>query len=50
MTNKMYHWRLSGQHYKIGQKIGMIFNRCNATFPINLDNFNYNTELKAENF
>ena len=35
----MYHWRLSGQHYKIGQKIGMIFNRCNATFPINLDNF-----------
>ena len=35
----MYHWRLSGQPYEIGKKIGTIFNRCNANFPINLDNF-----------
>lgn len=35
----MYHWRLSGQPYEIGKKIGAIFNRCKATFPINLDDF-----------
>lgn len=35
----MYHWRLSGQPYELGKKIGSIFNRCKASFPINLDDF-----------
>jgi predicted choloylglycine hydrolase len=35
----MYHPRFAGTHYKMGQKMGTVFNKCNAQFPINLDPF-----------
>lgn len=35
----MYHLRFKGWHYEMGQKMGNIFKRCNAQFPINLDAF-----------
>jgi len=35
----MYHPRLKGTHYEMGQKMGKIFKRYNAQFPINLDPF-----------
>lgn len=36
---KMYHPRLKGQHYEMGRKMGNIFKRYNADFPIKLDPF-----------
>jgi len=30
----MYHPRLKGKHYEIGQKMGFIFKKYNAKFPI----------------
>jgi predicted choloylglycine hydrolase len=35
----MYHPRLSGNHYAMGQKMGNIFKRNNVQFPIRLDAF-----------
>ena len=35
----MYHPRLSGDHYEMGRKMGAIFKRSNARFPIKLDSF-----------
>ncbi|MDP4194323.1 MAG: C45 family peptidase [Bacteroidota bacterium] len=35
----MYHPRLKGSHYQMGQKMGKIFKGCNAQFPIRLDKF-----------
>lgn len=35
----MYHLRLKGNHYEMGVKRGKIFNKCNITFPLNLDGF-----------
>ena len=35
----MYHWRLKGTPVEIGTRIGNIFKRCNAEFPILLDDF-----------
>jgi hypothetical protein len=35
----MYHPGFSGSHYEMGQKLGEIFKRNNARFPIKLDAF-----------
>lgn len=35
----MYHLRLKGNHYEMGSKRGRIFQKCNTSFPLNLDNF-----------
>jgi hypothetical protein len=35
----MYHPRLKGTHYAMGQKMVNIFKRCNVKFPIRLDPF-----------
>lgn len=35
----MYHPRFKGNHYLMGQKMGNIFKRANAKFPIKLDGF-----------
>ena len=35
----MYHPRFKGNHYKMGQKMGSVFMKYNARFPINLDPF-----------
>ena len=35
----MYHLRLKGNHYEMGVKRGRIFQKCNISFPLNLDNF-----------
>ena len=35
----MYHPRFKGNHYVMGQKMGSIFKKCNAQFPISLDPF-----------
>jgi predicted choloylglycine hydrolase len=35
----MYHPGFKGNHYLMGQKMGNIFKRANATFPVNLDRF-----------
>jgi len=35
----MYHPRLSGSHYEMGRKMGNIFKRNKAEFPIYLDSF-----------
>jgi predicted choloylglycine hydrolase len=35
----MYHPRLKGTHYKMGQKMGNIFRKNKADFPIRLDSF-----------
>jgi hypothetical protein len=35
----MYHPRFKGNHYVMGQKMGSIFIKCNAQFPIKLDPF-----------
>ena len=35
----MYHPRLKGTHYEMGRKMGIIFKRNNAQFPIKLDSF-----------
>lgn len=35
----MYHPRFKGNHYEMGQKMGNIFKKYNAQFPINLDSF-----------
>ena len=35
----MYHLRLKGDHYEIGVKRGKIFNKCQISFPLLLDNF-----------
>lgn len=43
----MYHWRLKGQPYQNGAKIGNIFQRCNARFPIVLDDFQLNYGIES---
>ncbi len=35
----MYHPRLKGSHYEMGQKMGVVFKKFNVKFPINLDSF-----------
>ncbi len=35
----MYHPRLKGNHYEMGKKLGNIFKKNNAKFPIKLDQF-----------
>lgn len=35
----MYHLRLKGDHYEMGVKRGKIFNRCQISFPLQLDDF-----------
>ena len=35
----MYHPRFKGNHYVMGQKMGNIFKKNNAEFPIKLDSF-----------
>lgn len=35
----MYHPGFRGNHYEMGQKMGKIFKKCNARFPIDLDPF-----------
>ncbi|MGE5327879.1 MAG: C45 family autoproteolytic acyltransferase/hydrolase [Deltaproteobacteria bacterium] len=35
----MYHPRFKGNHYLMGQKMGNIFKKSNAQFPIKLDSF-----------
>ena len=44
----MYHWRLKGSPYEIGTKIGNIFKRCNAEFPIVLDDFQLNYGIESD--
>ncbi|MCU7512884.1 MAG: acyl-CoA--6-aminopenicillanic acid acyl-transferase [Ignavibacteria bacterium] len=51
----MYHPRLKGAHYLMGQKMGNIFRRSNAEFPIRLDKFQRefgreSTKLLKEHF
>ena len=43
----MYHWRLKGSPYEIGTKIGNIFKRCKAEFPIVLDDFQLNYGIES---
>ena len=35
----MYHLRLKGDHYEMGVKRGKIFNKCQISFPLQLDDF-----------
>lgn len=35
----MYHLRLKGSHYEMGVKRGKIFNKCQISFPLQLDDF-----------
>ena len=35
----MYHLRLKGDHYEMGWKRGKIFNKCQISFPLQLDDF-----------
>ncbi len=35
----MYHSRFKGDHYEMGVKRGKIFNRCQISFPLQLDDF-----------
>ena len=35
----MYHLRLKGDHYQMGVKRGKIFQKCQISFPLHLDNF-----------
>ncbi len=35
----MYHSRFNGDHYEMGVKRGKIFNRCQISFPLQLDEF-----------
>lgn len=35
----MYHLRLKGDHYEMGVKRGRIFQKCQVSFPLNLDYF-----------
>ena len=35
----MYHPRLKGSHYEMGQKMGTIFKKSRAEFPVHLDSF-----------
>lgn len=44
----MYHLRLKGNHYEVGVKRGNIFNKCNITFPLHLDEFQMNHGIKSE--
>ena len=43
----MYHWRLKGAPVEIGTRIGNIFKRCNAEFPIVLDDFQMNYGIES---
>ena len=43
----MYHWRLKGTPVEIGTRIGNIFKRCNAEFPIVLDDFQMNYGIES---
>lgn len=43
----MYHWRLKGTPTEIGTKIGNIFKKCNAEFPIFLDDFQLNYGIES---
>lgn len=43
----MYHWRLKGTPVEIGTRIGNIFKRCNAEFPIVLDDFQLNYGIES---
>ena len=44
----MYHLRLKGRHYDMGVKRGKIFNKCNITFTLNLDNFQLGHGVASE--
>ena len=45
----MYHPRFNGAHYEMGKKLGNIFKKGNAKFPIMLDPFQKkNWERKRE--
>jgi len=50
----MYHLRLKGNHYEMGVKRGKIFNKCNITFPLSLDDFQrkhgYESEKQLQKF
>ncbi len=50
----MYHLRLKGSHYEMGVKRGKIFNKCNITFPLSLDDFQrkygYESEKQLQKF
>lgn len=35
----MYHLRLKGGHYQMGQKRGKIFQKAGISFPLHLDDF-----------
>ena len=44
----MYHLRLKGNHYDMGVKRGKIFNKCNITFPLHLDDFQLAQGIASE--
>lgn len=46
----MYHLRLRGNHYDIGVKRGNIFNKCNITFPLHLDDFQLEHGIASEKY
>jgi len=47
LGGNMYHPRFKGTHYKMGQKLGNIFKRYHAQFPIKLDAFQTEFGKKA---
>ena len=44
----MYHLRLKGGHYQMGVKRGKIFQKCNISFPLHLDQFQLEHGIKSE--
>lgn len=44
----MYHLRLKGTHYEMGQKRGSIFKKCGITFPLHLDKYQLAHGTKSE--
>lgn len=44
----MYHLRLKGNPYEIGDKRGKIFKKCNIIFPLNMNDFQMNHGIESE--
>lgn len=44
----MYHLRFKGSHYEMGVKRGKILKKCNITFPLNLDSFQFEHGIESE--
>ena len=44
----MYHLRLKGGHYEMGVKRGKIFQKCQVSFPLHLDEFQLEHGKRSE--